>query len=113
MNVIKNPSETENRIVFVASAALSQNEILAAFERVTGKKWMVNKASTEEMPEVGKKAIVGGNASEGWLNIVKYILFTDKEELGSNYKAKDNELLGVKTLDAAGIEQVIRGVVGA
>jgi hypothetical protein len=42
-------TETANKYVYVASHTVSQNQILKAFEKVSGESWSVSKKSSEEI----------------------------------------------------------------
>ena len=102
------PRDTANRYVYVASFTTTQNEILAAMEKATGKKWDVTHASTAEKIQEGKDLLSNGNMS-GILVQLQGVLFLDG--IGGDYakeKGLDNDLLG---LPAENFQETIDKVV--
>ena len=102
--------QTANRHVYVASLTTSQNEILAAMEKATGKKWDVTHASTAEKIQEGKDLLNSGNM-KGLLVQLQAVLFVDG--IGNDYvstRGLDNELLGlpIETLQET-ITKVVQG----
>ena len=89
--------ETANKNVYISSVVTSQNEILAAFEKVSGKKWEIEKATTEQMIKTGQEKLSKGDYSGVMPLIVGAILSGDK--YGSDYTktyGTSNEVLGLE-----------------
>lgn len=65
VGVLTNPEETRNRFVKVLSIKTCQNKLLQAFQHVTGKQWVVQKSTTKELMESGRRKLADG--SGGWV----------------------------------------------
>jgi hypothetical protein len=98
VGVLKHPEETRNRTVKVMSIKTCQNELLEAFEAVTGQKWTVSRDSTKRLLESGREKNRGGKA--GWiLELAVSQLFLEGEGRGivaATREETDSELLGVR-----------------
>ncbi|KAK4502383.1 hypothetical protein PRZ48_005808 [Zasmidium cellare] len=58
--ILRRPDVTANRMIYIQSFLVSQNEVVAAFERVTGAKWEVKKYESKKyLEEEGRKAKEG------------------------------------------------------
>jgi len=55
--VLEHPVETANRYVHINSFHTSQNNILAALEKATGKQWSVEKTTCAEASKIGKEKL--------------------------------------------------------
>jgi len=110
VGILTHPEETKNRYVFVQSAVVTQNKLLAAAEKATGEKFVIEHQNTEEVEKAGNEKIAKGDFS-GFVDLIRRCVWG--EGYGSDYSDKlDNEILGVKVLDDAGVEAVVKGVVG-
>lgn len=98
LGIMQHPSETSNRFVKVRSIYTNQNELLAAFESVSGKKWSVEKNTTAALKESGRGKYRSGTS--GWvLELVVAQLFDLDEGRGvvaTTREESDAELLGVR-----------------
>ena len=88
--ILRHPEETANQFIFVASFTTSQNEILGALERVSGKKWDVQRTTTVEAARVGMEKFGKGNG--GVLDLLLATVYT--ERTGSNFE-ENHELANV------------------
>ena len=110
VGILTHPEETKNRYVFVQSAVVTQNKLLAAAEKVTGEKFVTEHQNTEEIEKAGNEKIAKGDFS-GFVDLIRRCIWG--EGYGADYSEKlDNEILGVKVLDDAGVEEVVKGVAG-
>ena len=111
VGILTHPEETKNRYVFVQSAVVTQNKLLAAVEKVTGEKFVIEHENSEEVERAGNEKIAKGDFS-GFVDLIRRCIWG--EGYGSDYSDKklDNEIFGVKALDDAGVEEVVKGVVG-
>ncbi|KZF22473.1 NAD(P)-binding protein [Xylona heveae TC161] len=94
-NSLARPSQTANKIVYVSSVVTTQNEVLAAYEKATGKKWQVKKESTEESAKIGGEKLAKGDLS-GFINVVRAVTYGP--QYAGNWEAgpgSDNELLAI------------------
>jgi hypothetical protein len=100
---------TKNQYVLVSGFQTTQNEILAAAEKVTGAKWTVNQASTKKHVEEGRAKVQSGDFS-GFSNLILGILYDKEQKLGE-LPSSDlwNEKLGVPK---EGLEETIKAVWG-
>lgn len=62
-NALLVPEATVNRYLFIDSFTVSQNEVLASFEKATGTKWAVEQVDAEEMKKSGLEKMSKGNFS--------------------------------------------------
>lgn len=102
VGILSNPSQTANRFVKIFSIRTCQNELLAAYEKATGKKWSVRKGSSRALMESGKKKFREGDG--GWvLELVVGQMFDDSEAGGKGrcvvaetWEESDGGLLGLR-----------------
>lgn len=95
---------TKNQYVYVSEFQISQNELLAVAEKVSGEKFTVNKVSAKDHIALGNKLLSEGNHA-GIGPLIQSITFGD-EKLGDLSKnGLWNEKLGLK---ADSIEDSIR-----
>lgn len=88
--VLTHPEETENKIVYVNSFTITQNQLLASLEKASGKKWEVTRVKSGEEMEKGKEMLKSGNMM-GIGPIVKGICFA--EGWGSDFEGEGVELM--------------------
>ena len=111
VGVLERPAETKNRFVWVESFNTSQNEIVAALEKTTGKKWEVNKVKTADQIKKGRELAAKGEFAGIALLIVATI-FTEDVDPGANFsksKKIDNDLLGLPKEDLqTTVEEIVK-----
>jgi uncharacterized protein YbjT (DUF2867 family) len=96
---LEKPEVTKNTYVYVSGIDTTQNEILAAAEKITGAKWTVTNASTKEHAAAGNAKIAKGDYY-GILNLLQAVTFGAEEELGLLKSAPEwNEKLGLPSDD--------------
>jgi uncharacterized protein YbjT (DUF2867 family) len=108
--ILKHPEETENRGVYVQSAALSQNQVLKIAQKVKPE----FKAETEQvdLAEVEKNAYAelkkeNGDIGSAMRGFIEVSIF--KEGYGNLWDEKnDNELLGIKGLSSSELEDLVK-----
>ncbi|KAH1596412.1 hypothetical protein KXX44_006579 [Aspergillus fumigatus] len=97
VGVLQHPGETANRFVKAQSIITCQNELLEAFQTVTGKQWEVQRAHTKALMENGKRKIQEGVS--GWiLDLVVAQLFDEGQSrclLAPSREESDADLLGI------------------
>ena len=108
--ILQHPAETANRYIHINSFRVTQNQVLAALEKVTGgAKWEVEKKSSAEASKKGNEMLTQGNfagampailgleySGEDWVDFEKFGLWNEKLGL-----PKTNE----------GLEEAVRKVV--
>jgi hypothetical protein len=105
IRALEKPDLTKNQYVYVSGIDTTQNEILAALEKITGQKWSVTHGTTKELLANGNAKIAKGDYS-GILDLLQAVTFGAEEELGYLKTAKEwNEKLGLPKDD---LEKAIR-----
>lgn len=99
--VLRKPEETANRYIFIYSSTTTGNELLAALEKATGKKWDVEHKTIEETIKTGREK-VSKNDFSGMAELIVASIFGGNP--GSDFTADQqlaNKLLGLpeETLD--------------
>ncbi|KAI4110883.1 MAG: hypothetical protein LQ345_006903, partial [Seirophora villosa] len=110
VGILSNPDETANRYVYVQNVCFTQNQLLAAIEKSTGKKWSVNKRQCAEASQTGGMKLSKGDMS-GVPDMILGGLYVG--EPANNYaktRKLDNDLVGVKEYPLEEIaDKVIKG----
>jgi len=90
-------SATENKYVFVASHTVTQNEVLAAFEKASGE-WSIERVHGEKAGEKAREGFSNGDYST-IPNLIRTAFLTS-DELGNNEKkGLSNDVLGLPKED--------------
>lgn len=110
VGVVKNP-EMKNQVFRVSEADITIRELLDIAKEVVGPHgWTVTEPDVEEE---AVKALT--KIQQGIINRETVMPFVYKAgwgvHNGGHFKVNDNELLGIKQLDRAGIKRVIEGLV--
>jgi hypothetical protein len=107
LGIMQNPAETANRHLCVWSVETCQNDILAAFEAVSGEKWKVERSTAAELLAKGRGK--RDNGEGGWiLDLVVGQLYGGGAGNSIIEKEKrDNDLLGVAEED---LKDVIKAI---
>lgn len=90
--MLEHASETANKYVSINSFFVSQNEILAALENASGKKWDVTKTTNAEANRVSKEKLDRGDYS-GVVPLIAALLFSGNEWV--HHRGPDNQMLGL------------------
>jgi hypothetical protein len=96
VGILQNPDETRNRHLCVQSIQTCQNDILAAFETVTGVAWKVERSTSAELFTRGRAKKENGEG--GWvLDLVLGQLYEEgaAHSIVAEKEQGDNDLLGV------------------
>lgn len=102
-NALLIPEETANRYLFIDSFTVSQNEVLASFEKATGAKWAAEQVDAEEMKKAGLEKLSKGDFS-GAMSLIRYInCVTGHGGNYAEYETTANNLLSLpkESLDEA------------
>lgn len=93
------PELTVNRYITIASFNPTQNEVLAALEKLTGgEKWTVNRATTAEQDEIGAKKLSEGDYS-AFSHFLRRRIFEDGAGLAVQGPDNALDLLGLEEED--------------
>jgi len=71
--ILRKPEETANKYIYISSFSISQNEILAALEKLTGKKWTIERTTAAKSILTGQEEL-GRGEFIGAFDIVKGIV---------------------------------------
>ena len=105
--VLQAPEKTVNAFLFVSDWSVSQNDLLASLERVSGEKWSRKFVSSKEKVSAGRQRLATGDET-GLYELVRFTLLAGG--FGGDYEREEvlaNELLGLPKLDLDGL---VRGV---
>ncbi|KAL8801476.1 MAG: hypothetical protein Q9182_004443 [Xanthomendoza sp. 2 TL-2023] len=109
VSVLSNPEGTANKFIYIQSVKATQNEILAALEKSTGKKWTVKKRSAVEARQTGGEKLGKGDMS-GIPDLITGGIFSG--EPAADYattRGLTNDLVGLKELPLQElIDQVVQ-----
>ncbi|TGJ80540.1 hypothetical protein E0Z10_g8222 [Xylaria hypoxylon] len=100
VGVLQHPSETANRFVKVRSIQISQNSLLAAFQKATGKgekQWKIEHSTARQALEEGRGKHAQGLG--GWvLDLLVFQLYAPGEArcIVASREGSDSPLLGVR-----------------
>lgn len=106
VRVMQKPEETKNRMLYVHSHYVTQNEVLAELERTTGEEWKRVPQNSEEELKVARKRMAEGDreATEDVVAVWGIVASDWKEKEGFA-----NELLDLEEGD---LEKTVRRVLG-
>ncbi|PVH70584.1 NAD(P)-binding protein [Cadophora sp. DSE1049] len=100
--------QTRNKLIEIESFSVSQNEIVAALEKVTGQKWKLEKTSMEEQLGTAGANLEQGKFLEAFYVWVRAWVFSGNEGAKLMKAEEGNKLLGV---GGESIEEVVGRVV--
>jgi len=93
ISILQNPSTTSNEYVYISSFTTSQNEVLAAAEKISGIKYQVEKGTSQGLIESGNAKLKEGDLS-GIGDLIRANLYGGN---GNDWeKEKFNSKLGLK-----------------
>ena len=96
VGVLSHPDETANRFVNVLSIKTCQNELLQAFQKVTGKEWPVEHSTVETLRSEGRAR---KDAGASWTLHLAVTQLLDpgkaRNVVAPSWKESDSGLLGV------------------
>ncbi|KAF2257081.1 isoflavone reductase family protein-like protein CipA [Trematosphaeria pertusa] len=108
IKVLEKPELTKNTYVYVKSFETTQQDVLAAAEKITGAKWTVNKITSKELLERGSAKLKNSDFS-GVPDLIKGAVFNEAG-YGKNPVGDWNEKLGLEKEDfEASIKAALNG----
>lgn len=78
--LLQKPAETKNQYVFVSSFDVSQKDILAELEKITGESWTIKQVKSEDLIQTGRGKLQKGDFS-GIADLIKGVAFTPLGDL--------------------------------
>jgi hypothetical protein len=108
--ILHKPEQTANKYIYISSFTTSQNEVLAALEKVTGKKWGIRHATTAESIKTGQDKISMGD-DMGALDLIQgFVYGTDTgTNLGAHNELANDLLELPKETVEESVERVAKG----
>ncbi|KAH6618675.1 isoflavone reductase family protein [Boeremia exigua] len=95
VKVLENAEATKNQYIYVSGFQVSQNEILAAAEKITGERWTTNKVSSKDLVAKGNELLQKGDFS-GIGPLLQAVIFGDHKLGDLKPSGLWNEKLGLK-----------------
>jgi hypothetical protein len=98
--ILSKPAETANKELYIASFIPTQNEVIAAIEKATGKQYKITKTTTGEALQQGYEKMGKGQIREGFTDALRASTFG--KDYGNNFGgagALSNDLLGLPKED--------------
>ena len=110
VGVLQHPDETANRVVRLHGTSMTQNKLLELIQSFTGKEgWEVSQASTADREKQGYEILQQDPSNMMAWAMAFLQCAVWGERFGNDFsKNNDNELLGLKELSSAEIEEVVR-----
>ncbi|AEO59818.1 hypothetical protein MYCTH_2308372 [Thermothelomyces thermophilus ATCC 42464] len=106
--ILKSPDETANKYLSTASFNLSQNELIALVEELTGSKLSVTKVSSADLIRAGEEKLTAGNFG-AFLDLLRAHNNADGAGNGLPEEQSDNGLVGVPYEEVrASVEEWLR-----
>lgn len=108
--VLQHPAETANRVVRLHGTSMTQNKLLQIIQRYTGKDgWVTPQVSTVEREKQGYEILSTDPSNMfGWVMPFLQCSIWSKKYGGDFSKNNDNELLGLRELSDAEIDEIVR-----
>ncbi|KAH7077928.1 oxidoreductase CipA-like protein [Paraphoma chrysanthemicola] len=108
VGVVSNLSATADRVVYVHSACVTQNQLIQYVKDKDGKAWDVEVKSTETVKQESFVELEKGDVDAAMLGFSVVGMFDEK--CGCNFEGKlDNGILGVKVLSTDEVRKVVEG----
>ncbi|RVX75741.1 hypothetical protein B0A52_00097 [Exophiala mesophila] len=107
VGIINHQAETANRAVFIHSAIITQNQVVAYAKEHDGKDWELTQASTEQIRLDGLKKLQDGNVdSSVMFSFISSAIWG--EGYGQVFTSLDNDLFGIKTLSEEQLRKLVQ-----
>ena len=110
------PSEVRNRLIYFDSVTTTQNEILSAVEKFTGKTWKKEYVDTATQVQEGHQLVAAGDFWGGMVKVIRGLNFGGKDMdgvgLSADFEGKgllDNQALGIEKTES--LEEIVQQVV--
>ena len=100
--------QTRNKLIEIESFSTSQNEIVAALEKVTGEEWKIEKTSMDEQLGLASANLEKGDFLEAFYVWIRAWIFSGKEGARLMKAEEGHDLLGV---GGESMEEVLAKVV--
>lgn len=105
--ILQRPKETSNRVLFVQSFCVSQNEVLASLEKATTSKWTVNRIDSEKFIREHKQKAEAGDAQAN-----EELVFA-LGAVDGNWETRDEFAMSLLGLENENLDDVVKRVVAS
>jgi len=105
LRIFDKEAETANKMLFLQSFCVSQNEVLRSLEKVTGTKWAVEHISTEEFIKEHKPAADAGDSIA-----IDHLVFA-LGVLDGNWEVKEGFSMSLLGLQNEDLDKVVADVI--
>ncbi|KAK6532294.1 hypothetical protein TWF281_006485 [Arthrobotrys megalospora] len=85
---LTNPEASKNKAIRFWSYKITQPQLLAAAEKITGTKWEVEHVPVEDHVKAGEAGVKAGNVYAGY-QVLQGLIFNEEDRYGSNYAVND------------------------
>ena len=106
--ILRHPDTTKNQYLSTASFNVSQNQLLAIVEELTGKKLAVTRVSSKDIYKTGEDKLARGDHS-AFVDFLKVHFEADGAGNALTEEVSANEKLGLQTED---VRAVVKGWLG-
>ena len=109
VGIARHQGATENRLVYIQSAVLTQKQLLRYAEEKDGKEWKTSAKGSEELSRELGEAL----ARDDYANVCRLfpILGCSDAEYGCDYEGRlDNELLGIEEMGEGDVRKLVEGL---
>ncbi|KAI8933009.1 hypothetical protein NX059_009658 [Plenodomus lindquistii] len=111
VGILSHLDETANRPVKIKSVDTTQNELLDIARKIEpSAKWEISYSKTQDLEQEARASWAKGDRSE---SVVEKFIWRAFLAWGGYFEKTDNELLGVTSLDKAGLEDLVRTAIVA
>ena len=111
VRVLQREEETRNRMLYVQSFCVNQNEVLRSLERATGgEKWEVEQVSSEKFI-AETKGVLDGNPSEEEASRASEALVSVAGIIDGDWEGKQGFANGLLGLEEEDLDKVVKRVV--
>lgn len=109
LGIIKNQDATANRLIYIHSAVTTQNQLLRFANDMDGKKWSSSTQETRVIMQDSLQKLSEGKDQEAMDGFCVVAMFDPR--YGGDFSAHlDNDLVGLRELDEAGVREVVARV---
>lgn len=107
LGVIRNQAQTANRLVYIHSAVVTQNQLIQYAKDKDGREWLIEERNTSDILEESFAILERGDddqtAADGFCKVAMW----DPSYGGDFSTHLDNKILGLEQLDKAGVRAVV------
>ena len=106
LGVIRNQQQTANRLLYIQSATVTQNQLIQYAKDKDGKAWSLKQQDTGEILK-DSHVRLDNHDDQAAMNGFCVVAMWDPRYGGDFSKHLDNELLGLEQLDDVGVRKVV------